>query len=78
MSVEDVVRVHEEQIRDRTRVLVFPHIDNIVGLRHPMPELATTAKIMRVEFELVDGAQLAGMIPLDLEGSGVDGFAAAQ
>jgi selenocysteine lyase/cysteine desulfurase len=74
LSVDDVVRIHEEQIRDRTRVLVFPHIDNIVGLRHPMRELASAAKARGVEFVLVDGAQSAGMIPLRLEGSGVDGF----
>jgi selenocysteine lyase/cysteine desulfurase len=74
MSVEDVVRIHEEQIRDETRALVFPHIDNIVGLRHPMAELAATARGKGVEFVLVDGAQTAGMIPLDLAGSGVDGF----
>jgi selenocysteine lyase/cysteine desulfurase len=74
MSMEDVIRIHQDQIRDETRVLVFPHIDNIVGLRHPMPELAAMAKANGVEFVLVDGAQSAGMIPLDLSSSGIDGF----
>jgi selenocysteine lyase/cysteine desulfurase len=74
MSDEEVVRIHEGQIRDETRVLVFPHIDNIVGLRHPMGALATMAKENGVEFVLVDGAQSAGMIPLDLRASDVDGF----
>lgn len=74
MSAQDVVRIHEEQIRDETRVLVFPHIDNIVGLRHPMGELASMAKARGVEFVLVDGAQSAGMIPLELAASGVDGY----
>jgi isopenicillin-N epimerase len=75
MSLEDVVRIHEEQIRDETRVLVFPHIDNIVGLRHPMEELAAMAHARGVEYVLVDGAQSTGMIPTDLEASGIDGFA---
>ncbi len=44
MSAEDVVRIHEEEIREETKVLVFPHIDNIVGLRHPLEELASMAK----------------------------------
>jgi selenocysteine lyase/cysteine desulfurase len=74
MTAQDVVQIHAEQIRDETRVLVFPHIDNIVGLRHPMRELASMAKAMGVEFVLVDGAQSAGMIPLELSASGVDGF----
>jgi selenocysteine lyase/cysteine desulfurase len=74
MSSQDVVRIHAEQIRDETRVLVFPHIDNIVGLRHPMPDLSSMAKESGVEFVLVDAAQSAGMIPLDLASSGVDGF----
>ena len=74
MSVEDLVRVHREQIRPNTRVLVLPHIDNIVGLRHPLPELAAMAKENGVAYVLVDGAQSAGMIPLRLDGSGVDAF----
>jgi selenocysteine lyase/cysteine desulfurase len=74
MSARDVVRIHEEQIREETRALVFPHIDNIVGLRHPMRELASMARSRGVEYVLVDGAQSAGMIPLDLAGSGVDAF----
>jgi len=74
LSARDVVQLHREQIRENTRVLVFPHIDNIVGIRHPLSELTTMAKENGVEFVLVDGAQSAGMIPLDLPGSGVDAF----
>lgn len=74
MSATDVVRIHEDEIRPNTRVLVFPHIDNMVGLRHPLPELARVAKGRGVEYVLVDGAQSAGMIPLNLADSGVDAF----
>jgi len=74
MSLQDVVRLHEEQIREETRVLVFPHIDNIVGLRHPLSELASMAHSRGVEWVLVDGAQSAGMVPLDLSSTGIDGF----
>jgi selenocysteine lyase/cysteine desulfurase len=72
MSAEDVVRIHQEQIRAETRALVFPHIDNIVGLRHPLPELVAMARANGVEYVLVDGAQSAGMIPLALSDAGVD------
>ena len=77
LSAEDVVELHRRQIRPETRVLVFPHVDNIVGLRHPMAALTTMAKAEGVEFVAVDGAQTAGMIPLDLDASGVDAYAAS-
>jgi cysteine desulfurase/selenocysteine lyase len=75
LTAEEVVRVHEREIRDETRVLVFPHIDNIVGLRHPMEQLVAMARSNGVEFVLVDGAQSAGMVPLDVASAGVDAFA---
>jgi isopenicillin-N epimerase len=75
LTSEDVVRLHREEIRPNTRVLVVPHIDNIVGLRHPLPELAAMAKENGVEYVLVDGAQSAGMIPLQLAESEVDAYA---
>jgi selenocysteine lyase/cysteine desulfurase len=74
MSADEVVEIHTAQIREETRVLVFPHIDNIVGLRHPMSALNHAAKERGVEYVLVDGAQSAGMIPLQVEQSGVDAF----
>ena len=74
LSTADVVRIHQAEIRSNTRALVLPHIDNIVGLRHPLQELAGMAKANGVEYVLVDGAQSAGMIPLSLAESGVDAF----
>ena len=55
-------------------MLVFPHVDNIVGLRHPMAALAAMARREGVEFVAVDGAQTAGMMPLDLDASGIDAY----
>lgn len=75
LPAEDVVELHRRQIRPETRVLVFPHVDNIVGLRHPMAALTAMAKAEGVEVVAVDGAQTAGMIPLDLAASGVDAYA---
>ena len=77
MSGDDVVSLFAETIRPETRVLVFPHIDNIVGLRHPMEALARMAHRRGVEFVLVDGAQSVGMIPIDLDASEVDGYCAS-
>lgn len=75
MSADDVVALHVEQIREHTRVLVFPHIDNLIGLRHPLQQLVQAARAKGVEFVCVDGAQTLGMLPLDVAASDVDVYA---
>lgn len=75
MSVSDVVAVHEAAISPNTKVLVLPHIDNMVGLRHPLKEIATMAHEKGVRWVAVDGAQTANMIPLNMRESGVDFYA---
>jgi selenocysteine lyase/cysteine desulfurase len=75
LDEEEVVALHLGAVGPRTRVLVLPHVDNMIGLRHPIRSLAVAAKERGVDFVLVDGAQAAGMIPLDLRGSGVDAYA---
>ncbi len=77
LSTEDVVALHAEQIRPRTRVLVFPHVDNMVGLRHPVKALAAAARAKGVRFIAVDGAQTTGMIPVNVGDMGVDAYAAS-
>jgi selenocysteine lyase/cysteine desulfurase len=76
-TADDVLDVYDRHITSRTRVLVFPHIDNIVGLRYPARELAALAHAKGVEFVAADGAQALGMIPLAVEDSGVDFYAAS-
>jgi selenocysteine lyase/cysteine desulfurase len=75
MSADEVVEVHRLALSERTRVLVFPHVDNIVGLRHPLAEINRMAKAAGVEFVAVDGAQAVGMIPVDVAASGIDAYA---
>ncbi len=75
LSRGDVVALHVEQIRPETRVLVFPHVDNMVGLRHPVAELAAAARAKGVRYVAVDGAQTVGMIPVDAGGMDVDVYA---
>lgn len=72
---EEVVALHSAALSPATRVLVVPHVDNQIGLRHPLPELARAARAAGVEWVVVDGAQSAGMIPVDLAASGVDAYA---
>ena len=56
-------------------MLVFPHVDNKVGLRMPVKELAAAARRRGVEYVSVDGAQAVGMVPVDLSDLGVDFYA---
>ena len=75
MASADVIDLYEKQITDDTRLLVLPHIDNTVGLRHPVMEIAAAARARGVDWVAVDGAQTAGMIDVDLDALGVDVFA---
>lgn len=74
-TVDEVVALHAEAVRPETRVLVIPHVDNVVGMTHPIRAIAEAVRSRGVEFVFVDGAQSAGMIPVDLGNSGVDAYA---
>ncbi len=77
LTREDVLEIYDAHITPATRVLVFPHIDNLVGIRHPVRELADLAHDKGVEFVAIDGAQSLGMIPVDVPALGVDFFASS-
>lgn len=77
MSADDVLEVYDRHIGARTRVLAFPHIDNTIGLRYPVKELAALAKSKGVEIVAVDGAQSLGMIDVDVTDAGVDVYSAS-
>lgn len=77
LSVDDVVALHEREIRPATRVLVLPHIDNIVGLRHPTRELTAMARRRGVTFVAVDLAQSLGMVPVNVVADDADFYAAS-
>ena len=74
LDKQQIIDIYVYQNRPNTRVLIFPHIDNIIGLRHPMKELAEEAKRKGVEYVFVDGAQSVGMIPVKISSSKVDAY----
>ena len=43
LSAADVVRLHVEALSEQTKLLVVPHVDNQVGLKLPLRELARAA-----------------------------------
>lgn len=75
LTVDRLVEIYSAAIRPQTKVLVFPHVDNMVGIRHPLAALAKMAKAKGVRFVAVDGAQTAGMFPFTLDDTGVDVYA---
>jgi selenocysteine lyase/cysteine desulfurase len=74
MTANDVLDVYERNISDRTRILVLPDIDNIVGLFHPVAELVRLARSRGVEWIAVDGAQTIGMRSVNVVDLDVDAY----
>lgn len=77
LTPADVVALHEREIRPNTRLLVLPHVDNIVGLRHPTRELTAMARRRGVEFVAVDLAQSLAMVPVNVAVEDADFYAAS-
>jgi L-cysteine/cystine lyase len=63
-----------EAITPRTRLLVISHVLWNTGVRLPLADIVALAQ-RRNMLVLVDGAQSAGSIPLDLTATGVDFYA---
>jgi L-cysteine/cystine lyase len=74
ISPDEVVAQLEAAITPRTRLLVFSHVTWNTGTRLPLTDIVAMAHRHHV-LTLVDGAQSAGAIPLDLPASGVDFYA---
>lgn len=75
LNMADVVALYNREIRENTQVLVLPHIDNTVGLLHPIKEISKMAREKGVRYIAVDGAQSVGMMPVDLQALDVDFYA---
>jgi len=64
----------EQMITSRTRLLMVSHVSFSTGLTFPLKELTDLCHAHNV-YVLVDGAQGAGAIPVDLHELGVDFYA---
>ncbi|ABB31536.1 cysteine desulfurase family protein [Geobacter metallireducens RCH3] len=62
-------------IRPSTRLIALAHCSNVTGAIQPVTEIAAVARRAGV-LTLVDAAQSAGMIPLDVSAMGIDLLAA--
>ena len=61
-------------ISPRTRVIQVSHVTSPTGIILPVPEIAALARQHKLWFH-VDGAQSAGMIPVNMTALGCDSFA---
>ena len=64
----------EDAIRDDTRLAVVTHGSNVIGTVQDIREIGTLLREEEVFF-IVDGAQTAGQVPIDLGSTPVDVFA---
>ncbi len=64
----------EALITPRTRVVQVSHITAPTGIRMPVPSIAVLAAERGIWFH-IDGAQSAGLVPVDLHGIGCDSYA---
>lgn len=70
---EGIVRLFEEAITARTRVIMFSHITSGLGILMPARELTALAHAHGV-LAIVDGAQVLGQRALDLRAIGCDAY----
>jgi len=61
----------EQYFRKDTRLMVVTHASNVVGYVYPLYELGWMAKKKGIVF-MVDAAQTAGEIPIDVQAMGID------
>jgi cysteine desulfurase family protein len=59
------------KLRDNTRLIPLTHASNVTGAIQPIEEIGDIARKQRVPF-LVDAAQTAGHLPIDVEQLNVD------
>jgi cysteine desulfurase / selenocysteine lyase len=78
LDVENNGRLHLDQLdkllSDRTKLVALPHVSNVLGLINPVKELCERAHRVGA-LVLVDGAQSAPHIPVDVQELGCDFFA---
>lgn len=68
-TVEDVLAA----VTPKTRLLALTHCSNVLGIVCPVEELARTLHEKHPKVRLlVDAAQTAGLVPLDMNAAGID------
>ncbi|MGL5347747.1 MAG: aminotransferase class V-fold PLP-dependent enzyme [Peptostreptococcaceae bacterium] len=61
----------EKYIKSKTKLIIFNHASNVLGTIQPIKEIGKIAKKYNIPF-LVDTAQTAGVLPIDVEEDNID------
>ena len=72
-----LLQLIEDHITPRTRVCSFMHLDTITGLVMPMAEIAAITRPRGIILAC-DGAQVPGMLQVDVKALGVDTYASSS
>jgi selenocysteine lyase/cysteine desulfurase len=73
-SPEEILSAFESAIAARTRAIAITHCDTVTGTYTPIKEIATLAHSKGL-LCFADGAQVPGMIPVNVHDLGVDTYA---
>ena len=68
---ENSLTTFEDALKKRPDVAVFTHVSNVFGYILPVEEMAALCKQYQVPF-VIDAAQSAGMLPVNMEKLGAD------
>ena len=61
----------EAMLSDRTRMVAFTHVSNVLGTENPVKEMVQKAKACGA-LTLIDGAQAVAHMPVDVQDLGCD------
>ncbi len=75
-SADEIVKLLEAKLTPRTRVISVSHVTFTTGLRMPIERIAAVAKA-NSSLLVVDGAQAAGAVQVNVEKLGCDAYAAS-
>ncbi len=68
---EDTLQAWERALKKGVDAAVFTHVSNVFGYILPVEEMARLCKLHKVPF-VIDAAQSAGMLPVDMKALGAD------
>lgn len=76
-SRQQIVDLVREHIGPRTRVCSFSHIETITGVQMPLAEISAITRPHGILL-VCDGAQVPGMLAVDVKALGVDTYASSS
>ena len=74
---EQFLRVFEQHLTPRTRVVSLMHVDTITGMVYPLADVAAITRPRGIIL-VCDGAHAPGMLNVDLRALGVDTYASSS